>query len=136
MIIPNQYLKKLNILPFNSLIQVSILQIMQQSIQGFLPHSLSNEWESNENRRQDPNLAILRNKDDLFVPFARTNFAEKLPLTSFPKIWNKLDNPYLTIIRNKIEFKIKVKKYFIEKLSENFICQRLLCPRCHLNSLN
>ena len=45
--------KRLNILPFSSLIEVSVLQFMQQSVQGFLPSSLTNEWESNENRRQD-----------------------------------------------------------------------------------
>ena len=69
--------------------------------------------------------ATLRNHDDLYVQFARTNFVERLPLISFPKTWNNLlVDPNLLIIRNKLEFKLKIlKKHRIDKLSEEINCQ-------------
>lgn len=124
--------KNLGILPFTDLIQFSKLQFMQLYSEGFLPPVFNNEWIRNEERRQDQDQAILRNQDNLFIPFARTNFSERLPLTAFPKIWSDFQIHEIKIIRNKIEFKFKLKKHFLSNLSETVNCQRLLCPRCHL----
>lgn len=104
---------------------------MQSYVQGFLPSTFIEEWPTNAERRDD--YMILRNQEDLFVPFARTTFAERLPLTSFPKIWSDFDSNEIKILRNKLEFKNKIKKLFLDRLSNEVVCQRLLCPRCHLN---
>jgi hypothetical protein len=60
-------------------------QFMQQYIHNALPNVFCGEWLSNEERRLDPDQAVLRNQDNLYVPFARTKFVENMPCTSFPK---------------------------------------------------
>jgi hypothetical protein len=108
------------------------LQFMQRYIHNDLPRSFIGEWLTNEERRQDPDQAVLRNQDNLYVPFARTVFSENMPWTSFPKAWNSFDRNDIKFIRNKIEFKTKLKDHLLNNLSSNIICNRLLCPRCHL----
>lgn len=105
---------------------------MQNFIQGFLPESLMEEWTLSNNLQED--RIQLRNHDDIHTPFARTNFSERLPLSSFPKIWNALQDPSIKIIRNRLELKTKLKEYYLNKLSLIPICTRLLCPRCHLST--
>jgi hypothetical protein len=124
--------KNLNILPLPSLIQMSKLQFMQQYIHNSLPRAFIGEWLTNEERRQDPEQAVLRNQDNLYVPLARTVFVENMPWVSFPRIWNTFDCNDIKFIFNKLEFKVKLKSYFISKLSSTVNCLRLLCPRCHL----
>jgi hypothetical protein len=124
--------KSLKILPLNYLIQMQKLQFMQRYIHNDLPRSFTGEWLTNEERRQDPDQAVLRNQDNLHVPFARTVFSENMPWTSFPKAWNSFDCNEIKFIRNKLEFKFKLKDHLLSKLSPNVTCNRLLCPRCHL----
>ena len=126
--------KKLDILPLNFLIELTKLQTMQNFIYGLLPESIMEDWELLRNRRQDQVNVVLRNHDDIFVPMARTTHCERLPFISFPKTWNSFNEPTIKIIINKLEFKFKLKQYFLGKLSENYLCTRLLCPRCHLNT--
>jgi hypothetical protein len=45
------------------------------------------------------------------VPFARLNLAERQPLTHFPKVWQNLKNVNIKFIRNKLEFKQKIKEH-------------------------
>jgi hypothetical protein len=124
--------KNLKILPLNLLIQMQKLQFMQRYIHNDLPRSFIGEWLTNEERRQDPDQAVLRNQDNLYVPFARTIFSENMPWTSFPKAWNSFDRNDIKFIRNKLEFKTKLKDHLINSLSSSITCNRLLCPRCHL----
>jgi hypothetical protein len=95
----------------------------------FVTKPFIGEWLTNEERRQDPDQAVLRNQDNLYVPFARTVFSENMPWTSFPKAWNTFDCNDIKFIRNKLEFKLKLKDHLLNKLSSNIICNRLLCPR-------
>ena len=125
--------KKLNILPLNLLIESSKLIFMQQYIQGYLPSTFTGEWSTIIERRRGEDQVRIRNDENFFIPFARTNFVERLPFCSFPRAWSNFNIYELTIIRNKVEFKLKLKKHFLSLLSDTIVCQRLLCPSCHLN---
>jgi hypothetical protein len=48
--------------------------------------------ESGQPRPVEDEIPNLRNNQDLVAPFARTNFALKMPLALFPKICNDLEN--------------------------------------------
>jgi Reverse transcriptase (RNA-dependent DNA polymerase)/Endonuclease/Exonuclease/phosphatase family len=124
--------KNLNILPLQDLILMSKLQFMQLYIHNNLPSLFVGEWLTLEERRHDPDQAVLRNQDNLYVPFARTIFSENMPWTSFPRTWNEFVCNEIKFIPNKLEFKIKLKAHLISKLSSVVTCNRLLCPRCHL----
>jgi len=124
--------KKMGILPFFNLIEMSNLKIMHSFANDFLHVSFSDTWSLNGTRQQDFNTPQLRNEDDFYVPFARTDILMNLPLYNLPKLWNSLSPP-LKIIRLKHLFKIKTKEYFLNNLNENPQCTRLLCPVCHLN---
>ncbi len=100
--------------------------------QEFLPISLNETWQTTRIRRNDQAEIELRNDELLAIPFARTKFCERLPLTSFPKIWTNFPSEEIKFIRNKIEFNEKFKSYFLEQLGTIPHCVRLLCPACHL----
>ena len=128
--------KDLKILPLNSLIKFFNLQFIQNYMQGFLPSSFNRIWLTNEERRQDEDdhhQRILRNNDQLHIPFLRLNSLLKFPLTNLPRTWLEFTNENIKILRNKIEFKFELKKHLLNELSAVVICNRLLCPSCHLN---
>jgi hypothetical protein len=127
--------KLLNILPLESLIYCTSLQFMHNYVNGYLPNAFVNEWPTNADLRGEL-LPILRNQDDLFIPFARTVFSERLPFVNLPKIWSQFTNFEIKFIHSKLEFKSKLKKFLIDQLSSVPRCTRLLCPRCHLNQIN
>ena len=101
--------KKLGILPLYSLIEFTKLQFMQNFIQGLLPEIIMEEWELSNNRRQNQVQVVLRNHNEIYEPFARMSFSEKLPLCSLPKIWNSFEDNSIKIIRDKIELKKNLK---------------------------
>lgn len=128
--------KKLLILPFEKIALMTKLQIMHQFLNNMLPEFTSRDWIRNEDRRWDPNQARLRNFNEIFIPFARTAITDRLPLTSFPRLWLNYDNNELKLIRSKVEFKIKLKKALLEELNDNYKCNRLFCPQCSNINLN
>ncbi len=109
---------------------------MQQYVQGFLLKQFNNLWITNQARlniiSNGQHRFTLRNSDDLYVPFCRLTSISRQPFFTIPKIWSELRQPELQIIREKIEFNFKLKEHFINKLSNEIICGRLLCPHCHL----
>jgi hypothetical protein len=119
--------KDLKILPFDKLIDCTVLQFMQRFVNDYLPVSFVNEWQTNASIRGE-NIPLLRNQDDLYIPFSRTNFVERLPLISFPKLWTNFQSFDIKFLRNKLEFKTKLKNHFLNQLSDAVICNRLLCP--------
>jgi len=123
--------KKLNILPLHLLIDFFKIQFMHQFKNKFLPTSFDSTWITNVQRMQNLNDFNLRNTDEYFVPFARINICERLPLTSFPRAWNEFSDDNIKIIRCKIEFNVKLKLFLINSLNEVIICERLFCPACH-----
>jgi len=122
--------KKLNILPFPDLIKFFKIQFMQQFAGGFLPISFNNLWQTNRIRIGDQAHIELRNADQLFIPYARTNTISRMPLYSFPKIWADFPSEEIKFIRNKLEFNQKLKEYFISNLKNVPDCSRLFCPAC------
>jgi hypothetical protein len=124
--------KKTNILPLHFLAQYFKIQFFQQFKHHHLPSIFDNTWQSNHERFVPERHMQLRDNDEYFVQFARINQVEKLPLISFPKLWNRLEDATLKSISNKTEFNHKLKMFFMDKLDANYICTRLLCPHCHI----
>lgn len=93
------------------------------------PKSFDNKWIRNFDR-QDNNVQ-LRNFNDFHIPMFRINLVSKLPLCSFPRIYNDLPLD-LKSIESKNIFNSSLKEYLLDKLPENVTCNRLLCPSCDL----
>ena len=125
--------KKSKILPVPSLIQFFKLQFMQQYTQGFLPAIFDNVWiNANVHFAAGQVQYALRNRENFYLPLCRLTSLEIHPHFSFPKAWQSFEDENIKIIRDKMEFKLKLKEYFLSKLNENYTCTRLLCPHCHL----
>ena len=130
--------KKLNILPFEDLVYFFNLQLIQRYVQGFLPNAFSGMWISNQERRNeglnnDNIVRILRNSENLYIPHPRLSLSQKQPYFNLPLLWSQFNNPQIKIIREKKQFNCELKKFLISNLSDIVICNRLLCPVCHLN---
>jgi hypothetical protein len=125
--------KTQKILPIEYLMDFFALQFIQQYQQGFLPSIFNETWTPASLRRADDFHINLRNNDDLAVavPFARMNLTERQPLTHFPKVWQNFENENIKFIRNKLEFKQKLKEHLLGLLKNVVTCDRLLCPQCH-----
>jgi hypothetical protein len=108
---------------------------MQKFTQGFLPLSFEDTWVSNRIRRADQNQIELRNSDDLNIPFARLSSTLRHPLCSFPKLWESFENEQIKFTRNTVEFNKLLKAHFLTSLNVTPICNRLLCPECHLKNI-
>jgi len=125
--------KSNKILPLWDIITYTKAVYFQTIVQKKSPSSLHNVWLKNRDLRIRTGTynRELRNDDDFHVPFSRTNQIERFPLSTFPKIWNELPAE-ITFIRKPTEFKEKIKTFLLEKIPQNFICNRLVCPTCHL----
>ena len=85
----------------------------------------------NSLRRADEFHMNLRNNEEIDIPFARLVSYERHPLTRFPKLWLEFENETIKIIRNKLIFNRELKLFFLSKLKDVVICDRLFCPQCH-----
>jgi hypothetical protein len=74
----------------------------------------------------------LHNAFDFYVPFYRLTSTEDHPLVSFPRVWNEFDSLEIKTTASKTLFIKLFKNIFLGKLEENYVCERLLCPHCHL----
>jgi hypothetical protein len=88
----NPLFKRMGILPLNELIKYSNLKFMHQFWHKKLPLSFHETWSTN--RARNPNIA-LRNADNLYVPAHNYATLKRMPLFSFPKVWNEDTNPKL-----------------------------------------
>jgi hypothetical protein len=127
--------KKTGILPFVQLADFFKMQFMQQCYQDLLPPKIQLNWIKNSARRQadgeDLRLYHTRNFDDFFIPFSRLTSVDKLPLMVFPRLWNTFPNGDIKMIRNRSDFKLKLKLYLLTGLSDVVTCNCLLCQACH-----
>jgi hypothetical protein len=125
--------KSLEILPLSDLINFFKLKFFHSYVFNTIPTAFTSTWLTTlEQRHTDGQLHLLynlRNNDDFFVPFVRTTFLSRFPLYNFPELWNGLPNT-MKDIPNKKAFAIALKKHFLNKLNENFICTRLICHAC------
>ncbi len=95
--------------------------------------SYLNTWPTNAERREEADHLSLRSQYDYYVPFSRLCAFDTRPLVLFPKLWNEFTSPCKSTA-NKNIFKKELKTYFLEKLSDNYQCTRLLSPHCHLQT--
>jgi hypothetical protein len=127
--------KKQQILPLPDLVKFFKLQFVHRFVHGYLPSSLSNMWITigeKRNRDQEDVGASLRNDNDLYIPLVKYAHLDNSPIFGFPKMWNNFGETLTKSIYSKLEFNQKLKYFFLEQLAENYVCNRLLCPHCHL----
>jgi hypothetical protein len=122
--------KKCNILPLPDLINFFKVQFMHHFTQNFLPISFNYTWLRNSVRNLGENEIVLRNNNDLQIPFSRLKTTDQHPLISFPKIWENFPDIQIKFIRNKIEFDEKLKSFYLDDLSSIVNCNRLFCYSC------
>ena len=127
--------KCLSILPLHKLVLFFNLQLMQRFKQGFLPVLFNSTWATNNFRRNENYEISLRNENDFNIPFARLASSDKRPLINLPKTWEDFHEESIKIIRNRPEFNIKLKFFFLNELSSIPNCNRLLCHVCHLQNI-
>ena len=126
--------KSLSILPLDNLIEYFKLQFMFSFLNGSLPRSFDSTWIRNESREGGDHRPVLRNHQDIFIPPSRLTSTDKFPFFNFPRIWSSFPDNNIKNITSKPEFNRKLKAFYLENLSANYTCRRLLCPHCHLNS--
>jgi hypothetical protein len=122
--------KKSRILPLHLLTEYFKLQFMHRFVHNHLPASLNGSWMTNDERRNG--ARSLQNQDDIHTPPSRTVATGRQPLSAFPRLWKEFEDVGLKSQPNKNSFNFNLKKLFLNKLDENYICNRLLCPHCHL----
>ena len=122
--------KKLQVLPLPDLITFNTLQFMQRFTQNFLPESFNDTWVRNAIRNIGENEIQLRNSDQLQIVDSNLASLDVFPLFNFPKIWQDFPDEQLKFTRKTAEFDLKLKKYFLDDLATNIVCNRLLCPAC------
>ena len=103
---------------------------MQCFTQQYLPESFNDVWVKNSIRNIGENEIQLRNVNQLQIAASTMTSLDILPLFDFPKIWERFPDEQIKILRKKTEFDTKLKKFFIDDLSEIVNCNRLVCPAC------
>ena len=106
-------LKKLEILPLESLITYFKIQFMSQYVQGFLPQAFNSVWMKREQGRAEEFTLNLRNSDDLYIPTALLAQTERHPLFLFPRLWSEFNNNDIKIIRNSKELNSAQKNTYL-----------------------
>ena len=95
---------------------------------GRLPTSFDGLWLPN--KYYNPALAGLRKADELYIPQPRIQFCGRLPLHSFPKLWNEFEDKKIKNMQRSNPFKEGLKNYFLNDLAETVHCGRAFCRNC------
>ena len=121
--------KDLKILPFESLVEYFSLLFISDFRNNNLPRSFAHSWVT-VGERSNFRYPV-RNANDYDIPNFRIELVKRLPMCRLPLTWNSFNHNSIKIVRSRNSFKKQVK----EKLLENIetVCNRLLCPSCHLN---
>ena len=109
---------------------------MQRFTQNFLPESFNDTWVRNAIRNIGENEIQLRNSDQLQIVDSNLASLDVFPLFNFPKIWQDFPDEQVKFTRKTAEFDLKLKKYFLDDLATNIVCNRLLCPACLAGNLS
>jgi len=129
--------KSNEILPFKDLCEYFKIKLCQTILQKTAPVSFRDMLLTNLEKRQqqgETNNIHLRNDGDIFIPNFRTLQLEKFPPCALPKLWNLLP-PEIQIVRKKNEFDVLLKNWFLSKIPDDYVCNRMLCPSCILNNI-
>jgi hypothetical protein len=127
--------KKSEILPLRYLIKYFKLLFMYDYRNDLVPISFKNVWLTNAQKRihDNPlNVRTLRDDHLYAIPYIRLDHFFKFPLADLPRMWNEFNFEIAAQSRNI--FKTMLKEHFLSCLTENVVCQRLLCPVCHLRA--
>jgi len=123
-------------LPLFKLVFFFNLQLAHLYLTNQLPALLNNTWQLAPNHIEVnlPNEIQLRPRGTFRLVFTRLAISEKFPHYTLPRLWNGF--PDLTIKESitKIEFNKKLKIFLLNELSAIVVCNRLLCPTCHLQN--
>ena len=103
---------------------------MHRFSQKFLPLSFNDTWVKNSVRIIGENEIQLRNFNQLQPAYSTLISLDVFPLYNFPKLWQDFSDEHIKIVRKPSEFDAKLKKYFINDLASNIVCNRLFCPAC------
>ena len=98
----------LKIMPFKHLITYTQSLLVHSIYHKYCPPSLYNTWITNSMRNDARDL---RNADDLYVPYARTEHVKKMSYFTLPRVWNELSEQKFT--PNPTTFKIAIKHHFL-----------------------
>ena len=107
----------LKILPLNHLVTLTKGLLIHSIYHKYSPTALHNTWttigQQNDINDHDHDL---RNANDLYIPFARTEHVKRLTYFSLPATWNTLPDDKFT--PNKTTFKIALKNYLHRLVGE------------------
>ena len=95
-------------LPLKHLITYTQSLLVHSIYHKYSPPSLHNSWLTNSMRND---IRELRNADDLYIPYARTDHVKKMPYFALPRMWNELSEQKFT--PNPTTFKIAIKNHFL-----------------------
>ena len=125
--------KREEILPLPDLVSFFKVQFMHRFSQKFLPASFNQVWIRNEIRNIGENEIQLRNNNRLQLPPSRIAMTDRLPTFNFARTWEQFPDEQIKFVRKKIEFDLKLKKFYINDLADTIVCNRLFCPTCSNN---
>ena len=90
---------------------------MHQIYHNYHHKSFHNTWQRNNQRNIDHTL---RNLENFYLPFPRTEQFKRSPLYSLPKFWNELPDEDKAQI-NRFTFQSQIKNSLFRKISEEII---------------
>jgi len=130
--------KSLMILPFPKLIFFFNLQLAHFYLTNTLPILLRDMWvlSADQTEANAVNVMQLRPRGTFRLTFTRLAICEKFPLYTLPRLWNGFLEQSIKESTTKIEFNRKLKSFLLDELSAVVVCNRLLCPTCHLQIQN
>jgi hypothetical protein len=67
----------------------------------------NNVWVINASRYQNEFILQLRNRENIYIPFARLTTTSQ-PFVNLPKTWCQFPNGKIKILRNKLEVKVEL----------------------------
>ena len=115
-----------NILKLDDLYQYQAALFMFDYTHNNLPNSFVGTFPYN---REIQTYRDTRQSDLLFIPRGITNFASKLPLLNFPRIWNNWVN-ILSDTMSSAKFKGCLKSSFIFAYPTQVHCSNAYCKDC------
>ncbi len=118
--------KSLNILNLKDLYTYQSIIFMHSYITGKLPHSFTNLYRTNHGNQA---TIQTRQASNLHIDRCDSAFARKLPLYSFPKIWNDWSHAINTNI-SRSQAKKLVKGTLLDKYQNIVKCTNSRCTDC------
>jgi hypothetical protein len=77
-------------------------------------------WVINASRYQNEFILQLRNRENIYIPFARLTTTSQ-PLVNLPKTWCQFPNGKIKILRNKLEVKVELTQFVLAELASTAV---------------